>query len=538
MRAADLKLNELVGFSKAQLMFLDRRLIVSDLRAFVQFVRDLLDMVGAEHARRILTRYGYFWGQVDAQAMKRLFQWDSLEELLKAGMRLQSMQGIGKVVGTAPLLDTENGRYQMEVIWYNSGAAEYYMDEIGITSHPVCWVNTGYSTGYVSCCVDKPVYFIERECKGKGDDHCVAVGADADTWGTELEPYLQYFQADDIQGKIKRLTAELMQKNVELEDQRKQRSDMHRSHSGTEVPLGCSESYKRIIKQVTHAAPLISPVLITGEAGVGKHYITRMLCRLSHSAAAPLQVIHCGVLSGTLLDSELFGHAAGAFPGVDHEIAGLLEAGNGGTVLIDEIEHTSPAAQLKILRAIESGEVVRLGEIVPRQTNVRIIASSETELAELVRQGKFRSELYYQLSSIQINIPPLRNRREDILPMARAILRDQCSKLNLCNMKLDVTCLDYFLKYDWPGNVRELEYVVTRAALLAKKGVITPECLPEYMLGTDLRHCSTKYLTLDQVEREHIRSVLRSVGGNKTRAAEVLGIGLTTLWRKLKDIGD
>ncbi|MEN6371817.1 MAG: sigma-54-dependent Fis family transcriptional regulator [Armatimonadota bacterium] len=535
MRASDLKLNELVGFSKGQLMFLDRRLLVNDLRAVSQFIKDLLDMVGIEQARRILTRYGYFWGQADAQAMKRLFKWDSLEELLKAGIRLQSMQGIGKVVGTAPLMDNENGRYRFEVIWHNSGAAECFIDEIGITDHPVCWINIGYSSGYVSCCVDKPIYFIERDCKGKGDDHCIAIGADVDTWGTELEAYLPYFQSDDIQGKIERLTAELMQKNAELEGQRKQSSDRHRSYGGAGAPAGCSESYKRIIERVTQAAPLTSPVLITGEPGVGKHYIARMIHRLSPSASVPLKVVNCGVLSGTLLDSELFGHAAGAFPGADKEKEGLLEVNNGSTVFIDEIEHLSPATQLKILRVIESDEVVRLGENAPRQTNVRIIAASETDLAELVRQGKFRSELYYRLGTMEINIPPLRNRREDILPVARAILKDQCGKLNLHSKRLDVTCLDYLLDYDWPGNARELEYVITRAALLAKKGVITPEYLPEYILGTNSQPDLAKCQTLAQVEQEHIRSVMRSVRGNKTRAAEMLGIGLTTLWRKLKN---
>lgn len=536
MKASDLKINELVGFSKGQLMFLDRRLIVSDLRAFSQFAQDLLDMVGVENARRILTRFGYFWGQADAQAMKRLFKWDSLEELLKAGIRLQSMQGIGKVVGTASLLDEKNGRYQMEVVWYNSGAAESYRDEIGTTDHPVCWTSTGYSSGFASCSVGKPIYFIERECKGKGDDHCVAVGADADTWGAELEAYLPYFQADDIQGKIERLTAELIQKNVELEGH-KQSSAKYRSHSGVRTPAGCSEAYKKIIDQVSQVAPLTSPVLIAGEPGVGKHYIARMLCQMSARSSMPLEIIHCGVLSGTLLDSELFGHTAGAFPGAEHDKVGLLESSDEGTVLIDEIEQAPLATQLKLLRAIESGEIVRLGENTARQTNVRIIATSETDLAEQVRLGKFRSELFYQLSAAQINIPPLRDRCEDILPMARAILKDQCAKLNLSNRRLNAMCLDYLTDYDWPGNVRELEYVISRSVLMAQKGVITPECLPEYMVRTTPQPELKNGMTLAQVEQEHIRSVMRSVRGNKTRAAQILGIGLTTLWRKLKDMG-
>ena len=221
MRSEDLKLEELVEFTEGALNLHGRRLVLHSLHALAQVRKDLVDMVGLDQARRILTRWGYFWGNADAAAMKRIFTWDNLTEWLKAGPRMHTMQGAARTVIKSLDLDEAAGRFSMEVVWHDSGEAEEHLIELGKTDHPICWMLVGYASGYASFCLDRSIYFIEQSCRAKGDPVCSAIGKDQASWGEELKPYLPYFRADDIQGKVKRLTVELRHKTLELARQRK-----------------------------------------------------------------------------------------------------------------------------------------------------------------------------------------------------------------------------------------------------------------------------------------------------------------------------
>ena len=206
MRAEELTLAELVDLTEGRFDLHGRRLVMHSSDALAQLRKDLVEMAGLEQARRILTRFGSFWGRADAAAMKRIFQWDSLADWIQAGPRMQTLQGVVRVV--VKLLDAEVAarRFHMEVTWHDSVEADEHRTALGEAQQPVCWMMAGYASGYASFCTGLEVFFIERKCRGKGDRICSAVGKDRAAWGAEVEPYVGYFQADDIQGKVLRLT--------------------------------------------------------------------------------------------------------------------------------------------------------------------------------------------------------------------------------------------------------------------------------------------------------------------------------------------
>ena len=202
MKADELRLEEVVRFTKGVMDLHGRRLVIHDLHALGQFRRDIIDMVGREQARRIFTRMGYFWGQADSAAMKRLFQWENTVEWLKAGPVLQSLQGVGAVEARISEIDETTGHLHMEMTWHDSSEADEYLNEMGVSDDVCCWVLVGYATGYASYCLGKSVYFIEHSCRGKGDEICIAIGKDVDSWGEEVAPALPIFKPTTFRARF------------------------------------------------------------------------------------------------------------------------------------------------------------------------------------------------------------------------------------------------------------------------------------------------------------------------------------------------
>jgi transcriptional regulator with PAS, ATPase and Fis domain len=240
-------------------------------------------------------------------------------------------------------------------------------------------------------------------------------------------------------------------------------------------------------------------------------------------------------LPETLLDSELFGHKAGAFTGAVSDHPGLFEAASGGTLFLDEIGDISHATQVKLLRVLQEREIRRVGESRNRPINVRVLAATNRDLAAGMASGKFREDLYYRLRVVEVAIPPLRERREDILPLARFFVERFRSKLNLPSLRLSPEALGFLTRYPWPGNVRELENAIEHAAILSRDGRLTPDLFPAGIVHrTAGPRRSAGKRSLDEMAREHIEDVLRQTGGNRRQAAAILGISTVTLWRKLK----
>ncbi len=536
MKAEDIKLNELVEFTEGAINLHGRRLVLHSLHAFAQFRRDLVEMVGRDQARRIFTRFGYFWGYADAAAMKRIYEWDDVKEWLKAGPRMHTIEGVTRAVVKTLNFDDQTGQFFMELVWHDSGEAEEHLLEMGKSDEPSCWMLIGYASGYASFCLGKDIFFIEQRCRCKGDRVCSAIGKDVASWGDELKSHLPYFRAEDIQGKVQQLTRELREKTRELAKERKRVSLLERTSKPFFIEVR-SESYARVLDVANRIAPFDSSVLITGPTGAGKEVLSRYIHIHSARSGGPFLPVNCGALPETLLESELFGHKAGAFTGAIHDRVGLFEQAEKGTIFLDEIGDISPSVQLKILRVLQEREILRVGDSKPRKIDVRIIAATNRGLAQAVREGAFREDLFYRLGVIEIEVPPLRDRKEDIIPLARYFVEQLARRLKMPQLRLHATCLDYLQEYHWPGNVRELENAIERAAVFCKDGMILPEDLPAHIVHSrSIRDVAVDPLTrtLDQVEQEHINAVMELTGGNRTRAARILGISPTTLWRKLK----
>ena len=544
MKANELKLDELVDFSDGGLSLQGRRLILHDMHAFAQFRKDLIEMTGLDYARRILTRFGYFEGQADAAAMQRIYKWDTIEEWLKAGARMQTLQGVARTVVNSIKCDQAAGSLEMEIAWHNSAEAEEHMVALGKVGFPVCWILAGYLSGYASYCLGKDVFFIESQCRAWNDSAvCLAVGRNRAAWDERSSRELEYFKPEEIHGKVTFLTNELRRKTKELSRQRRELDRLTHAASPAMIEVH-SEAFRRVIILAERVALFDTSLLITGETGVGKEVLARHIHDSSPRAGSLFLGVNCGALPETLLESELFGHRAGSFTGAARDRTGLFEQAGNGTIFLDEIGEVSPAVQVKLLRVLQEHEITRLGESRPRKISARIVAATNRNLESDVREGRFREDLFYRLRVIEIHIPPLRERRDDILPLARYFVLKTGRKLKIKKLRLDPRCMDLLLQYRWPGNIRELENAVEHAAVLSNGPVIFPELLPSHIIHAAETMIAPgagkagRALALADVEGEHIRRVLESTQGHRGKAAALLGISPSTLWRKMKQSGN
>ena len=300
-----------------------------------------------------------------------------------------------------------------------------------------------------------------------------------------------------------------------------------------------SPAMQAVLDLVERVAPTDATLLIQGESGTGKEVIAKAVHHASARAARPFVAVNCGAVPETLLESELFGYMRGAFTGAAAAKPGLFEEADGGTLLLDEIAEMPASLQVKLLRALQSGEVRRLGATQSMTIDVRVIAATHGDLAALIGEGRFREDLYYRLNVIQIVLPPLRDRREDIPALAAHFLARAAGKLGR-ERRLSPPALERLLRYPWPGNVRELENAVERAAILSRSDRVEPDDLPPHVsAGLQLGPSPAlpRQISLADAERAHILQTLERFGRNHSGAAEALGIGRTTLWRKLKEYG-
>jgi DNA-binding NtrC family response regulator len=298
-----------------------------------------------------------------------------------------------------------------------------------------------------------------------------------------------------------------------------------------------------VYKQIAQAADAQAPVLIVGESGTGKELVARAIHRHGRRAARSFVPVNCGALTETLLESELFGHTRGAFTGAVADTRGLFEQAQGGTIFLDEISETSAALQVKLLRVLQEGEVRPVGAMRQIKVDVRVVAATNVELQEAVSAGRFRQDLYYRLSVLVIRVPPLRVRRDDLPLLVERFLQGACGRAGR-RVALAEDALDRLVEYDWPGNVRELENTIERLVLTTRGHEITADDV-QFGAPVEARpgrvELQTKMFdglpTLDDLERRYLMHVLESVGGNRTRAAEALGIDRRTLYRMAERFG-
>ena len=296
--------------------------------------------------------------------------------------------------------------------------------------------------------------------------------------------------------------------------------------------VGQSAAMKRVFEAIETVGPTEATVLITGESGTGKELVARAIHAASPRRCNPLVVIHCGALTETLLESELFGHEKGAFTGAQYRKKGNFEIAEGGTVFLDEIGDISLKTQTDLLRVLQEREITRVGSNQPIKVDFRTVAATNKHLEQLIEEGKFRPDLYYRLNVFQIELPPLRERKEDIPLLVDHFVRKFSLSMNKRIVRVAPKAMDLLQRYDWPGNVRELENAVERAMVVAQE----PE-IHEDDFTLKLPSPTNGARTLEDAERLHILRVLEECGGNQTRAAEVLDIDRVTLHNKLKKYG-
>ncbi len=303
--------------------------------------------------------------------------------------------------------------------------------------------------------------------------------------------------------------------------------------------LGRSPAFLKIIHQVNQIAPLKSTVLITGESGVGKELIAEAIHYGSPRRDKPLVKVNCAALPETLIESELFGHEKGAFTGAVQQRKGRFELADTGTIFLDEVAEMPLSTQVKLLRVLQEGEFERVGGTKTLKVDVRVVTATNQDLEKMVAAGTFRKDLFYRLNVIHLQVPPLRERREDIPLLAQYFLDKFCLENNRPPMGFSPTALQALKNYSWPGNVRELENVVERAVALSNGPTLNLEDLPEEVRQQS--EVEDKIVirvgaTMEEIERQAIRQTLKKTGGDKEVAARILGIGLATIYRRLKEM--
>jgi two-component system, NtrC family, response regulator len=296
--------------------------------------------------------------------------------------------------------------------------------------------------------------------------------------------------------------------------------------------IGSSQTIKQTIALAKKIAPTDTNVLLLGETGTGKEIFANAIHSGSKRSEKPFIAINCSAFAKDLLESELFGHKAGAYTGATRDKKGLIELADEGTLFLDEIGEMNVDLQAKILRVIENGEFIKLGDIKTTRVNIRIIAATNRDLAESIKNGEFREDLYYRLNVFAIHLPSLRERVDDIPDLANYFLSIYCRKVDK-QLQISKEVLALFRQYSWHGNIRELRNVLERASILSDCIEILPEHLPFEIQRQD--SANAENLSLASVEKQHIQKVLQHTKGNKTKTAEYLGIGLTTLYRKMEE---
>ncbi len=344
------------------------------------------------------------------------------------------------------------------------------------------------------------------------------------------------FKVDEIKLAISRSfeRKELKAENLELKRRVKQEFSL-------DSFVGNSSEIVKIKQTVEKIALTDSTVLLLGESGTGKELIARAIHSHSNRAGHLFVSINCAALPENLLESELFGHAKGSFTGAVKDKEGLFKVADGGTFFLDEIGETSQAIQVKLLRVLEQKEITPVGETKPVNVDVRLVAATNQDLEQRVKTGQFRPDLFYRLYVLPVSIPPLRQRKEDIPLLCRHFLHKHCQRLETKDKTLSPEALQFLVSYSWPGNVRELENILERAIILSSGSKITPQDLPPQVLQAEapsLVQAETHtHPTLEELEKAYIFWVLNQNQWNKSRAAQVLGIDISTLYRKIEKYG-
>ena len=545
----ELHLAELLDFRPDQgiIRLHEQRVVILSAAAMGLMRKELIETLGLETARRVLLRFGFADGYHDAVNLRARSNWSTPMDGLRAGALLHTLEGIVRADVRRVEYDDETGRFEEDVRWHDSYEAEQHVHHYGRSSDPVCWSLVGYSSGFVSACLGREIYFREVSCAGQGKRHCSAVGRDLNSWGAEAESIRADFQTTSLGQEVERLREAVGQRLKELDrrermlERRERELDLLRErvnrHAKAKHFVAGSAAMQQVLEMAARVAPLDTTVLVYGESGTGKEFIVRLIHDQSPRAAGPFVSINCAALTETLLESELFGHVRGAFTGAVRDKAGLFEVAGSGTIFLDEIGEVAPAVQAKLLRALQEREIRRVGGERHITIDARVVAATNRDLRAAVDAGTFREDLFFRLGAFIIEVPPLRERREDIPPLVHTVLTRAASRMKKDVRAVSADAMSALMNYRWPGNVRELQHAIERAVILANAASIRRRDLPPEVTRASRRRAGDGTLDLQEQERASIERALERFNGNRKKAAEALNISTVTLWRKIKQYG-
>lgn len=528
----------------------EQRVLLMTLPALATFRMEVLQILGMERTKAFFMRLGYTNGISDAELARKLRPDGSDMDMFMAGPQLHMLRGMVKAEPIKVELDRKTGHFYAEMLWYDSWEVEICLSDLGMLSEPACWSLLGYACGYASSIMDQEIIFREVTCRGCGQEQCRIVGKPAQEW-EDYEEFRKYFKLDSMIEEL----YELHSKIDVL------RNDLYATDAFGDA-VGKSDVFMRVCQLANKASNSNVSVLLTGETGVGKELMARGVHVNSPRANEPFVAVNCATIPPDLIEAELFGVEKGAFTGASHSRKGRFERADKGTIFLDEVVELSPRAQAALLRVLQEGELERVGGEKTRKVDVRLIAATNENLEQAVKAGRFRADLYYRLNVFPVEIPPLRERKQDIPLLAEYFVKKHEALHGKKTLGFSSRAMNALMVYGWPGNIRELENVVERGIILAENrchiessqlfryieeceeepgsavsddGSLAPTAsatdrqLVDQLLDADFN--------LEQLEINLMTKALERAGGNVTKAAKTLGLSRPALDYRLKKSG-
>nr|ART36540.1 C742 [uncultured bacterium] len=520
--------------AEASVRFDGFRMILMYSTLLARLKHELIAQSGYQQARGAVERLGYTEGTKTTLLASETGRGATFEDLMAVASEVCTLTGNANMRLTSADIRPEAGVFLAEVELTHSIEAQSHLEAFGLSSEPMCWLQSGATSGLCSAFAGKAIVFRETECVAMGDERCRLVGKPLEAWGDGAEDLSVHLRPDELVNRFS-LT---------------RRRSVSWAHELSQDVVGISASFVAALEQLRKVAPTKATVLLLGETGTGKEVFATLLRRMAGNSEAPFVAVNCAAIPENLAEAELFGVERGAYTGAIQSRPGRFERADGGILFLDEIASLSLAVQAKLLRVLQEREVERLGAGTSRPVDVRVVAASNEDLWQRVAAGSFREDLYFRLAIFPIQIPPLRERRDDIPLLIEHFLRRYGQLHSRRVSGLSGRAVQALLHYDYPGNVRELEHVIERAVIRVNEG----EAIDLAHLGIPAMGASDALLQLDgagrlradapqdarwnalvdsilenglpinALERILLDGSLVKTGGNRSQAAKLLGL--------------
>lgn len=523
----------------------EQRMMLMQVSAMASFRRELIEMIGAERAKGFFLRLGYQSGLKDAELARKLRPNASDIDMFLIGPQLHSLKGMVKVHPLKMDIDIEAGTFYADIEWIDSFEVENHQSEQLHSDQPICWMLLGYAISYSSFFIGRQIIYKEVSCRGCGDTMCRIIGKPAEEW-EDADTFMRYFQSDSIIDELHTLQIQVENMNQRLQ-----------LGAGQFYGIGRSAIYRKTCDLIDKVAPGKASVLLLGETGVGKEVIARSLHLRSERAGGPFIALNCAAISPDLIEAELFGVEKGAYTGAQQARMGRFERAHGGTLFLDEIIELTPRAQASLLRVLQEGELERVGDNQTRTVDVRVIGATHEDLAQAVKEGRFRADLYYRLNVYPVRVPALRERREDIPLLIEHFLEKLHQSYQKKTLGLSDRASEACLRYDWPGNIRELQNLIERGVIItdSNQSISVEALFPHqsdeaYSIGLSSEGAliSQKLaptdewvgrlldlgVSLEAMEEQLLQGAMERAGLNVSEAARLLGMTRPALAYRLK----